>query len=144
MNFEKSCGAVVFVNENNSVRYLLMCSMEGVYGFPKGHMEGNETEIETALREVREETNVHIRLVGDFRADIEYMLQSKKDTLKHVTYFLATYDGDQTVIPQEGECCDVRLVSYEEAMALLPYERTQQVLKQANDYLLAYLEGTKA
>ena len=38
----------------------------------------------------------------------------------------------------------MRLVSYEEAMALLPYERTQQVLKQANDYLLAYLGGTKA
>ena len=60
MNFEKSCGAVVFVEENSSVRYLLMCSMEGVYGFPKGHMEGNETEIETALREVREETGIEL------------------------------------------------------------------------------------
>lgn len=140
MNYEKSCGAVVFLKTDEGVKYLLMCSTEGVYGFPKGHMEGSETESETALREVREETNVNIRFVGDFRADIEYMLQAKKDTLKHVTYFLATYDPDQVVIPQAGECREVRLVSYEEAMQLLPYERTQKVMKQAHEYLMTIID----
>ena len=140
MNHEKSCGAVVFLKTDEGVKYLLMCSMEGVYGFPKGHVEGSETEIETALREVREETNVNIRFVGDFRADIEYMLLSKKDTLKHVTYFLATYDPSEVVIPQEGECREVRLATYEEALQLLPLERTQKVMKQAHEYLMSIID----
>ncbi|MFQ9872783.1 MAG: NUDIX domain-containing protein [Oscillospiraceae bacterium] len=31
----------------------------GTWSFPKGHMEGRETEVQTALREVREERAVH-------------------------------------------------------------------------------------
>lgn len=137
MHHERSCGAVVFTRAEGTIRCLLMCTPDGVYGFPKGHVEGDETETETALREVREETGVSIRLIGDFRADVEYPLPSKMNTLKHVTYFLGTYDGDQAFIPQEGECSEVRLASFGEALQLLPYERTQQVLRQAQAYLLS-------
>lgn len=54
MKFEKSCGAIVFTRQNGEIEYVIIQSLEGWYGFPKGHMEQNETEIETALREVRE------------------------------------------------------------------------------------------
>jgi 8-oxo-dGTP pyrophosphatase MutT (NUDIX family) len=82
MNYEKSCGAVVFQKVDGEIRYLLISSLEGIYGFPKGHMEGNETEIETALREVKEETNLDIELIAGFRTSTEYMLPKKQDTLK--------------------------------------------------------------
>lgn len=43
---EKSCGAVVFTRTEEGVRYVLVQSSEGKFGFPKGHMEKSETEEE--------------------------------------------------------------------------------------------------
>ena len=42
MKFEKSCGAVVFTKIDNKIKYLIIKSLEGIYGFPKGHMELDE------------------------------------------------------------------------------------------------------
>ena len=39
---EKSCGAVVFTRAEEGIRYVLVQSFEGKFGFPKGHMEGSE------------------------------------------------------------------------------------------------------
>ena len=55
MNYEKSCGAVVFTRIDNNIKYLLIQNLEGVYGFPKGHVEEGETLIECAVRETEEE-----------------------------------------------------------------------------------------
>ena len=41
---EKSCGIIVFDDKN---RVLMVKHKEGHYGFPKGHVEPNETENET-------------------------------------------------------------------------------------------------
>lgn len=139
MTWEKSCGAVVFTVENGQIRYLLVQGLEGVYGFPKGHMEPGETETETALREIREETNVHAVLLDEFRAVTEYPLPRKPDTMKQVVYFLAEYH-DQTVIHQKEELRGACLVSYEEAMKLLRFEDSRQILTDA-DTLLRTRDG---
>ena len=55
MDYEKSFGAVVFTRINNNIKYLLIQNLEGIYGFPKGHVEKEEKEEETALREIYEE-----------------------------------------------------------------------------------------
>lgn len=39
---EKSCGAIVFTAENNNIKYVIIRAKEGLYGFPKGHIEGTE------------------------------------------------------------------------------------------------------
>ena len=67
---EKACGAIIFTNENNVRKYILLCGhgiYKGYYGFPKGHVEEGETERETALREVKEETGLDVVLYDDFR-----------------------------------------------------------------------------
>lgn len=60
---EKSCGAIVYTCENSTIKYVIIRSKEGIYGFPKGHIEGTEGEIETALREISEETGLTVRLI---------------------------------------------------------------------------------
>ena len=45
----------VYKKENEKFVFLLVYQSNGHYSFPKGHMEEGETEIETALREVKEE-----------------------------------------------------------------------------------------
>ena len=60
---EKSCGCII-INKN---KVLLIKQTKGHWGFPKGHVEKDETEIETAIREVKEETGLDIKdlkLVG--------------------------------------------------------------------------------
>lgn len=58
MKYEKSCGAIVI--EDGKV--LLVKHNAGHWDFPKGHVEEGETEFETAIREVKEETNIDIKL----------------------------------------------------------------------------------
>lgn len=74
---EKSCGAIVFTYEEGIRKYAIIRGT-GMYsefcGFPKGHMEAGETEQETALREVKEETGLEVKLYDDFREVDEHYL----------------------------------------------------------------------
>lgn len=135
MNYEKSCGAVIFTRVGGEVKYVLAQSLEGVYGFPKGHMEMGETEEETALREIWEEVHLRPSLLPGFRATSEYALPNKEDTSKIVVFFLAEY-ADQEIIPQKEELKDTALVSFAEAMTMIRYEDTRRVLREADRYLM--------
>lgn len=135
MNFEKSCGALVFTRENGEIRYVIQRSLEGVYGFPKGHMELGETEEETALREIREEAGLTVRLIPGYRETVEYPLPKKPGTMKRVVYFLAEYEN-QPLVPQPEEIMSAVLMAYEDAMAVLPYEYQKRMLAGARDLLV--------
>ena len=54
---------VVFNRRNDEIFYVIVQSLEGYYGFPKGHMENNETEEQTAVREIYEETGLKVEII---------------------------------------------------------------------------------
>lgn len=135
MVYEKSCGAVVFTRMGDEIRYLLISNLEGIYGFPKGHAEGVETERETALREVYEETRLRIDLIDGFRTMDEHPIPKKKDTIKQIVYFLGSFE-DQRVVYQKEELSGAWLVGFEEAMGLFQFESSKRILKEANDFLM--------
>ena len=56
MKHEKSCGCIIIEDK----KVLLIKQTNGIWGFPKGHVEENETELQTAEREVKEETNLDV------------------------------------------------------------------------------------
>lgn len=43
-------------DQQDMIRFLLIYQKEGFWGFPKGHKEGNESDIDAAKRELQEET----------------------------------------------------------------------------------------
>ncbi len=135
MTYERSCGAVVFTRVDGEIKYLLVSNPGGIYGFPKGHMEKGETETETALREVYEETGVKIRLISGFRTDDEHLIPRKKDTVKHIVYFLGEYEN-QSIVYQKDELSGAYLLGYREAIERFQYESSKRILKEANDFLL--------
>lgn len=138
MTWEKSCGAVVFTRENGQVKYLLVANLEGIYGFPKGHVEAGETETATALREVREETGLMVRLIDGFRTTDEHPIPQKVNTMKQVVYFLGEYAGQEVACQQE-ELSGAYLVSYEEAMGMFQFESSRRVLTEAHAFLMGNL-----
>ena len=104
---EKSCGIVLF----NSDEFLLIQHPtksngdEGHWDFPKGHVEGNETELETAKRELIEETGiVNFRLFDGFRHRIEYNFQKGNEMVpKEVIFFLAESDTKEVELSSEHQ-----------------------------------------
>ena len=54
--------------------------------------------------------------------------------MKKVVYFLAETE-DTTPKRQETEISEIRLLSYDEAMAVLQYESSQRILTEARDHL---------
>lgn len=134
MQYEKSCGAVVFTRTNGQIRYVLAQNLEGYYGFPKGHMEAGETEVETALREILEEVGLSPRLIDGFRTCDEHPIPKKPGVIKQVVYFLAEYE-DQEIVFQKEELLSAPLVSYEEAMTLFVFEGSKRILTEAHAFL---------
>jgi len=137
MNYEYSCGAVVFTRIGGVPHYLLIRQNDqsaGCHGFPKGHMEPGETEEQTALREIYEEVGLRVRLLPGFRAVTEYALPYPPDTRKRVTFFLAEYE-DQIPHIQESELTSCTLAPYPEALALTEYEDSKRILTEAYYFL---------
>ena len=54
MIYEKSCGAVICTGNAGSRLYLIELMQRGHRSLCKGHVEGNETERQTAEREIRQ------------------------------------------------------------------------------------------
>lgn len=134
--YEKSCGAVVYFQEGDEIKYLLACEHGGFWVFPKGHMEEGESEQETALREVKEETGLDIMFVDGFRVVDEHNLarEGRPNTIKQTVYFLANCEA-QKFVPQESEISKIVLLDYESAMDILQFDSFKHILSQAQGFL---------
>ena len=135
-DYENSCGAIVF-NENTE-KILLVKMHNGNWGFPKGHIEKDETKEETAIREVLEETNVRIKIIPNFEREIKYIPNEK--TIKKVTIFMGiTQDEEVTIDTFEIE--DFKWCTYEEALKLVTYKLQKDVLENARKVFIKLKTG---
>ncbi len=134
MNLETSCGAIVYTRQEGKYLFVLVQERSGSYSFPKGHMEGNETEMETARREVFEETGLKPNFRDDFYETDTYDPREKPGTRKRVIYFLAEC-GNEKPVPIQGEIRKIVLLPYEQALGLLEYAGSRRVLKAAYSFL---------
>ncbi|MBR0451162.1 MAG: GNAT family N-acetyltransferase [Oscillospiraceae bacterium] len=141
---EKSCGAIVFTYENGTRKYVMVRGTgiyQAFYGFPKGHMEAGETEQETALREVKEETGLDVKLIDGFRQVDEHFLarEGRSSDKKTNVYFLAEYQ-DQELKAQESEVSEAVLMNCQDAMQCLQSEGSKRELAEAEKYIDSYYE----
>lgn len=136
---EKSCGALIFTYDNGIRKYVIIRGT-GIYrefcGFPKGHMEAGETEQDTALREVKEETGLDVKLLEGFRQVDEHFLsrEGRPNSKKTNVYFLAEYH-DQNLKPQKTEVSEIVLMSYQDALRALQSDESRRELAEAEKYL---------
>jgi len=134
---EKSCGAIVYYLENEQPHYLVIQHRNGGHwAFTKGHVENDETEVETALREINEETAVDtIEIDTGFRNVLSY--SPAPGVEKEVIYFVAEVERTvaKSVEKQEAEILDTKWLPYDEAIDLVTYENDRKLLNEANQYI---------
>ncbi len=126
MQYEKSCGAIVFRKYHGNTELLLIKHANGGHwSFPKGHVENGETEIQTAMREVKEETGIDIIVDFSFREIVTY--SPKKDTQKDVVYFLAMAKN-YNYTPQPEEISQIKWVEISRVHSILSYDNDRQLV----------------
>lgn len=97
--FRKSCGVIPYRWSGIEKEYLILLQTNHCWSFPKGHMEAGETEKQTALRELLEETGLTADLDISRTAVIEYPISNA--ARKQVVFYLGKVTGEPTV--REGE-----------------------------------------
>lgn len=136
MIHEKSCGVILFyAADSNSVEILLLHYPEGHWDFPKGHVEEGESEIQTALRELEEETGIKdVRLVDGFREKMHYFFTKKKDGISKTVCFFLARTSDKTIeISHEHK--DFQWLPYEKALKKLTFDNARKILKKTKQFL---------
>lgn len=134
MELEKSCGAIVYRKINEDIEFLAIKSnsTDGYWGFPKGHVEEDETEEETCKREVFEETGLTIVIHNGFKIYDKYELSESLH--KDVVYFIACVTN-QVVVLKEDEVIEYKWASFSETYNLLTYDSTKNILVKAKKFL---------
>ena len=133
---EKSCGAVVFV-KNAEILYLLLQYEAGHWDFVKGNVEPNESEKDTVLRELKEETGiVATQTIEGFRERIIYYYRRQGSTVyKEVVFFIIEVDTKKVTLSFEHVGFD--WLNYERALEKLTFKNAKDVLQKAHAFLQA-------
>lgn len=130
---EKSCGALVYRRHRGVIQMLVLRHrMGGHWSFPKGHVEGDETEVQTALREVREETGLAVELAEGFRERVAY--SPRPGISKEVVYFLG-FAQDSRTRRQEEEISEIRWVNLNRIGQYLTFDNDRALIRNAKRYM---------
>lgn len=134
---DKSYGIILVLRKDNDEdEFLILQQWQGHWSFPKGHAEEGETPVETAIRELAEETGILDIELSKFPGIKEdYVVEHKgKKWDKTVECFMA-FAKNKDVIIQEQEIQNYKWATYQEAIDTLNYENTKEVLRTAQKYL---------
>ncbi|OHA76935.1 MAG: hypothetical protein A3H01_02355 [Candidatus Wildermuthbacteria bacterium RIFCSPLOWO2_12_FULL_40_9] len=139
---EKSAGAVIFRKNEGKLYYLLLnyAAIGDVnktyWGFPKGHVEKGEREIDTIKREVAEETGITSLWFADgFKETEKYFFKHGDKTIFKTVYYLLAETQTQD-IKLSHEHLDFIWLLYEDAAEKLSFKNAKGILEKANSYLI--------
>jgi 8-oxo-dGTP pyrophosphatase MutT (NUDIX family) len=132
---EKSCGAVVFIRKEEQIKYLLLNYAAGHWDFVKGNVEINETEKETVLRELQEETAItDATFIENFKETIAYFYRRQGLTVhKEVVFFIIETHTEKVELSFEH--VGYIWLDYKHAMEKLNFKNAKDVLQRAHDFL---------
>lgn len=138
---EKSCGIILFREEvapagTRPIHYYLVLHYPGGHwDFAKGHVEANENEEMTALREMREETGIFkVTFMKNFRLAMDYFYRrDRRFYHKNVIYFLGKTSEQKVKLSHEHQ--GYAWLTYADAMKQLTFENAKLLLKKAEKFL---------
>jgi len=131
-----SCGGVVIFRGKILLLYKNYRNRYEGWVLPKGTVEAGEKRVETALREVGEETGVHATAMS-YIGKSEYSFRVPNDTVyKEVHWYLMMADSYYSKPQREEYFADSGFYKYHEAYHLLKFCNERQILERAyQEYL---------
>jgi 8-oxo-dGTP pyrophosphatase MutT (NUDIX family) len=133
---ETSAGGVIYRRGTSGVQVLLIRDRYRHWGFPKGHVEREESAPEAALREVEEETGLTELRLGPQLLTIDWFFRFRGRLIHKYCHFylIESPSGDTAPQLEEGitECVWLPL---EEAIRSISYDNAREVLLVAAERL---------
>ena len=120
---EKSCGCIII--KNNKV-LLVYEKNRNFWGFPKGHMEEGESEIQTALKEVKEEVGLDVKIDVNKKYTLNYIINNEID--KTSIFYIAT-PINENIVMQENEIENIKWCNFDEALNTLTFDNWKELFK---------------
>lgn len=132
---EKSCGAVIYRIKDKEIEFLLLKMGYGHTSLCKGHQEKGETDEQTAIREIKEETSLDVKLNTDFVTTIRY--KPNEDAIKDVIFFLAQPVNEAQTPKDEhdSEVESLERCEYSDALLKITHQQDRDVIKKAKRYI---------
>lgn len=133
---EKSCGIVLFREENNKRFYLVLKYPSGHFDFPKGHVEEKDSSMrQTALRELQEETGISdVEFIEGFEEKISYIYRKKgTPSNKQVIFFLGKTKSASVKISFEH--LGYFWLPFDAAFNKVTFDNAKNLLKKAENML---------
>ncbi len=135
---ERAAGLILFREASGPRKYLIIKNRRGGHwGFPKGHVEPGEDELQAAVREVAEEVRIYkFNIVPGFRTTVRYtFFRDGKRFRKEVVLFLAQTEEEGQ--PFEGEVDAMLWLPFPSALACITFPEQREALRQAEAWLNA-------
>ncbi len=135
-------GVIIFYRFPNKIKYLLLKHRQGHWAFCKGHKKTGEAKIDTAIRELREETR--ITKITLLRKSIlvreSYIMKNGNGVkkLKINDYFIAESKKRKVIIDGE-EIINYRWCSFNAALSQITFSQSKIALKKANKIVDEYI-----
>lgn len=133
---ERAAGLILFRENSGKREYLIIRNQRGGHwGFPKGHVEPGEEDLQAAIREVSEEVNINrIQIVPGFRTSVRYsFLRQGEPVRKEVVLFLARTDEEGTPFQEEVE--EMAWLPFPEALQRITFPEQRAALSEAEAWL---------
>lgn len=133
---ERSYGAVV-VRRNTDIQYLILQYGGGHWDLVKGHGMRGESEEETVLRELEEETGItRATFIPGFREEVHYFFQRRGHTVyKEVVYYLIETPEEEVTLSDEHVA--YRWLPHDEALQAITFGNSRRVVDGAHEHLTA-------
>ena len=130
-----SSGVILFYENNNVRKYLLLNYPTGHWDFVKGKMEQGESTHQTAVRETKEETGItDITFVENFEEWIQYNFKYQGELVqKKVVFFLAETKTEEVKISHEHS--GYTWMDYNSSMEKTTFDNAKTVLTKAKKLL---------
>lgn len=131
---EVSAGGIVFRRIRGEAHFLLIKDSYRHWGFPKGHLEEDESPAAAALRETGEETGLELlTLHGPIRI-IDWHFRFRGRAIHKYCHFFLFESAEGDVVPQVDEgITDHRWLPLERALEELSYDNARGVLRRAGE-----------
>jgi len=137
---EKSAGAIIYRKGKDKIRYLLLQYGAGHWDYVKGHVETDETEEETVVREAEEETGLmDLKIIPGFKEIISYFYtKTGKKIAKEVVFLLAETETKDIKLSYEHK--EYKWLEFEKALKQATYKNSRDILKKADKFLKKYAD----